>query len=284
MRLLCLLVVCLARRIDKMPTSFPLMDLTPIPLGKASVLSHQFKPGALLYPHAHDVAQLLFASRGLMQVKTPKGQWLVPPQRAVWIPPATEHAIEVLSELEMRSVYVRSAQIEDHPQADALGREFVTVVDPLLRGLIVSLFRPIVNTGRIELVINLILFELVDSEDPTTFIPMPLDRRARRVAELAMADCRGLRSLADMAGEAGVSQRTIARLFPLETSLTFKKWRQRARMMTAIEELGRERALVKQVAAKMGYSSIAAFAAAFHTVFGVTPTEFRNRSRNQGEG
>ncbi|MEZ5765749.1 MAG: hypothetical protein R3D69_16900 [Xanthobacteraceae bacterium] len=41
----------------------------------------------------------------MMQVQTPRGVWLVPPERAVWVPPRLEHAIDVLSDIEMRTVY-----------------------------------------------------------------------------------------------------------------------------------------------------------------------------------
>ena len=34
-----------------------------------------------------------------MQVTTPKGRWLVPPDRAVWVPALSEHAIDVLADL-----------------------------------------------------------------------------------------------------------------------------------------------------------------------------------------
>ena len=213
-----------------------------------------------------------------MQVHTPKGRWLVPPQRAVWIPSLTEHSIEILTELEMRSVYIETALVLAHPAADKLEREFVVTVGKLLRSLVLSLFRPSAHEEHTKLLLGLILFELLEDEDPTTFLPMPVDPRARRVAALAIEDIEGYRTLPDLAHIAGVSQRTIARIFPLETHLTFKKWRQRARMMAAIEELGVNRVLIKQVAATLGYSSVAAFTAAFHEVFGITPTEFQERS------
>ena len=38
-------------------------------------------------PHSHPRAQLLFAMSGIMKVSTGEGTWVVPPSRAVWIPP-----------------------------------------------------------------------------------------------------------------------------------------------------------------------------------------------------
>ena len=37
-------------------------------------------------PHMHRESQLIYAAKGTMQVNTPEGRWLVPPDRAVWVP------------------------------------------------------------------------------------------------------------------------------------------------------------------------------------------------------
>ena len=43
--------------------------------------------------HSHPRFQLIFAVRGVMTVDTREATWLVPPQRAVWMPPKTAHRI-----------------------------------------------------------------------------------------------------------------------------------------------------------------------------------------------
>ncbi|MSP01246.1 MAG: AraC family transcriptional regulator [Acetobacteraceae bacterium] len=67
---------------------------------------------------------------------------------------------------------------------------------------------------------RLALFELAEAEDGATFMPMPSDPRARRVAEMVLAEPAGARELDDLARTAGASARTITRLFPVETDLT----------------------------------------------------------------
>lgn len=237
-------------------------------------LSRRYDAGGLLGLHVHDRAQLLFATHGLMEVTTPTGRWLVPPQRAVWLPACVPHSILMLTEVEMRTLYIESTWIQPHVQAPNLHHEFVVCVGPLLRGLVLTLFNGEAHPERVELAAKLVLFELVETPDSTTFIPMPSDVRARRIAELAIKDPRGLRSIDDLAHEVGLSQRTATRLFSAETQLTFKKWRQRARMMAAINELSREGARIKQVAAQLGFSSTASFTASFHEIIGVTPGHF----------
>ena len=98
------------------------------------------------------------------------------------------------------------------------------------------------------------------------------------MAERVLAAPAGTRELADLAREAGASARTITRLFPAGTDLTFKEWRQRARILASVAMLDNGRASVGGVAARLGFSSAAAFGHAFRQVLGVTPSEFQGRS------
>ena len=91
-----------------------------------------------------------------------------------------------------------------------------------------------------------------------------------------------MRDLADLARAAGASPRTITRLFPAETDLTFKEWRQRARIVASIEMLDGGRATVAAVAARLGFSGTAAFGHAFRQVLGIAPGAFVSRPDRSG--
>lgn len=234
--------------------------------------------GTRLGLHVHREAQLLFASSGVMQVTTPKGRWLVPPARAVWLPPGIEHAVDALADIEMRALLFPSSRLALHPEAPRLEVEFVVAVGPLLRETILALFKPGSHPRRIDLLLELALFELAKDEDAATFMPLPNDLRARRVADMILADPADDCELALLAMAAGASARTITRLFPLETNLTFKEWRQRARIMAAVEALGSGQSSIKQLALKLGFSSVAAFGHAFRQIMGMTPSEMTRRS------
>src|SRR6202171_6664498 len=73
------------------------------------LVARTYKKGVRLGTHMHREAQLVYAARGTMQVTTPKGRWLVPPDRAVWVPARLEHAIDVLADIEMRTLYFELA-------------------------------------------------------------------------------------------------------------------------------------------------------------------------------
>ena len=237
------------------------------------VLSRSYPRGTRIGLHVHPEAQLLFAFKGIMQVTTPKGRWFVPPERAVWIPPRMEHAVDVLADIEMRSLLIPRKRLKVHPEGPRLSREFVVVVKPLLREAVLTSFAEDTPPRLRELLADVALFQLAEAEDPGSFIPLPVEPRARAVAELVLADPTSALELSELSKRAGASARTITRLFPVETGLTFKAWRQRARIMVALKVLGESDTSIKQVAARLGFSSVAAFSFAFRQVMHVQPSE-----------
>lgn len=260
------------------------------------ILASHYRRGTRLDLHAHREAQLVFAAEGLMQVETPKGRWLVPPDRAVWVPARLAHAIDVLADVEMRSIYFEPRWLASRAPSRQLKSEFVVRVGPLLRELVLALFdacpgkveaavpaRTRANSDqrsdckRVMLLAEVVVGELARAGDATTFMPMPLDAKAREVAELLLDNPADDRDLDALGRAVGVSGRTLSRLFPQETHLTFKVWRQRARIIAAIEMLGQPRQSIKRVATRLGFSSTAAFSFAFRRVTGQTPTAFLSR-------
>src|SRR5436190_14806414 len=88
-------------------------------------------PVARVIPrHTHEQHQLVYASTGVMTVRTARGLWVVPSHRAVWMPARMEHEIETSGFVAMRTLYLDPALSESFP------RQCVVVsVSPLLREL-----------------------------------------------------------------------------------------------------------------------------------------------------
>ena len=45
-------------------------------------------------PHSHPWAQISMSSKGVIRMTAGDSTYLVPPQRALWIPPGVEHVVE----------------------------------------------------------------------------------------------------------------------------------------------------------------------------------------------
>lgn len=239
------------------------------------LVARNYRKGIRLDTHMHREAQLVYAVRGTMQVTTPKGRWLVPPDRAVWVPALLEHSIDVLADIQMRTLYFDLAWLGREKHSASLDAEFVVRVSPLLHQAILALFDPGENPERIALLIKLVMLELHQAEDAATFIPLPQEPRCRRAADIVLGDPTGAHEIETLAHEVGTSVRTLSRLFSSETQLSFKSWCQRARIAAAIERLSVDADVsVKQLASDLGYASFPAFSHAFRQVTGKTPTEF----------
>src|ERR1019366_7594566 len=136
------------------------------------LVARNYRKGVRLDTHMHREAQLVYAVKGMMQVTTPKGRWLVPPDRAVWVPARLEHAIDVLADIEMRTLYFDLACLAREERSESLGSEFVVRVSRLLHETILALFDGRDNPERTRLLVGLAVLELHHAEDSTTFIPL----------------------------------------------------------------------------------------------------------------
>jgi AraC-like DNA-binding protein len=243
------------------------------------LVARSYQKGVRLDPHMHREAQLVYAAKGTMQVTTPKGRWLVPPNRAVWVPALFAHAIDVLADIQMRTLYFDQAWLKRERRSASLDAEFVVKVSPLLHQAILALFDEKNTAERTGLLVKLAMLELHQAEDSATFIPLPHEPRCRRAADLVLADPTAAHEIETLAQKVGTSARTLSRLFASETQLSFKSWCQRARIAAAIEKLSTDASTsVKQLASELGYASVPAFSHAFRQVTGKTPTEFAERA------
>ena len=89
-----------------------------------------------------------------------------------------------------------------------------------------------------------------------------------------MSDCPDdERHLQEWATWAGIAPRTLTRRFALETGFSFTAWRQRVRLLRALERLAAG-VPVTRVALELGYDNVSAFIALFRRTFGVTPGRY----------
>lgn len=231
-------------------------------------MAKAFPAGFLIAPHCHERDQLLYAVSGTMRIRTASESWIVPTDRAVYIPANIIHSVAIRSALEMRTLYIGSGHSTELPTSP-----IVLGVTPLLRALILALLdEPIAYTPgtRADRLARLILDEIGRSEPLAMSIPMPEDKRLLRLCEALIEAPSLALTLDEWADQAGASRRTLARLFRTECQMTFTAWRQRVRFHAAVEALSRG-ASVGEAARLHGYGSVSAFTAAFRRAFGVTP-------------
>lgn len=247
-------------------------DLFPDePLGPITVVAAQIEEGVQILPHWHDKAQLVFALNGVMSVSTDEGFWIVPPNRAVWIPALKEHSFQIGTSLEMRTLYIDIALAP--PQLDHC---CVLQSSDLLRELVLRLLElPVAYDGdsRQTRLVGVILDEIVAAQTAPLHVPRPKHPKLRAIAEYIAEHPDDNRTLADWGSRLGASERTLARLFRQDTNMSFAQWRQQIRLLLALQMLA-EAKPVTQVAIELGYESPSAFISMFRKSLGTTPSRY----------
>jgi AraC-like DNA-binding protein len=235
-------------------------------------LARDLPPSHEIDWHSHPRFQLVYAARGVMTVDTRDATWVVPPQRAVWMPPAVAHRLTAKGVVQLRSLYIRP---------DAAARMPATCeafeVTPLLRELILRATELPLEydvRGAAGRIMRLLLDELAGLARLPYHLPMP------RIAPLA-AICRRLldapddvATLEEIAGKGNLSARTLARHFRRHTGMSFAEWRRRARLLRALSWIAEGRPIL-EVAIELGYESPSAFSAMFRRELGAPPSSFR---------
>lgn len=236
-----------------------------------TTLTYDYPTGYVVPLHFHDRDQIVYASRGVMTIRTGASTWVVPTHRGVWIPAAIPHSITMSGVVAMRTLYLKPKL------ARALPRDCCVVnVSPLLRELILHAcsYRALRKTIRWQRhLIDTIVDQLETVQTVPLQLPHPNDPRAARVAHVLATDPGNTQTLQQICKGCGASRRTMERLFQEETGTTFGKWRQQLRLMHAMRLLA-EGAKVTHAALDAGYSTPSSFISMFRKVLGVTPARY----------
>ena len=215
---------------------------------------------------------MIFTIAGLVNVEVDSTTYVVPAGCAIWIPGMAGHRVWSDTPVRLGCLYF-DKQIGD-PLRD---RSEVIFARLLLRELLLNAImeggaRPGTENAQARRMIVL-LDELAAAPAKPLHLPMPTDRRARRVAVSLLEDPSQRASLEEWGNKVGASGRTIARLFAKETGMSFGNWRQHLHIRVALRGLG-ARQLVTHVALDLGYETASAFIAMFRRRLGTTPARY----------
>ena len=233
-------------------------------------LRDEYPAGFIDPMHSHDYVQLLYASAGVMSVTTPDTSFVIPPQRAVWMPAGCRHEVSCRGPVSLRTLYLR-----DHSQAQADTCR-VLEVSNFLKALIleVSGFDPQMSLeGREAQITDLLLAEIARMPNAPYCVAMPTDARILRVCKAIVAEPSDPRDIDDWSKVAAMGRRTFTRAFKRETGMGFAVWRQQVRLMEALSLLASGES-VTRVAYEVGYDSPSGFSAMFRRAFGVPPSQY----------
>ena len=247
----------------------------------------QLRADTQVMPHSHPWAQVAISTQGVIRLTVAQGTYIVPPSRALWIPPGVEHAVTMVEDADLRTLYFHQARgrcgpgvprAEEAPWQQcrvlevsdllrALVREMPTTPDDAAPPLSADALR------RERHLSALIVDELRRASAVKLGVDLPRDKRLRHLCEAVLADPTRHETLADWACDTGASPRTVARLFRQELGSTFTQWRQQVILAKAVA-LAAGRLPINQIAAELGYNSPSAFSAMVRRAVGEAPARF----------
>ncbi|MBF6029133.1 helix-turn-helix transcriptional regulator [Pseudomonas sp. P115] len=244
----------------------------------ALVTLREFASGTVFARHTHDRGQFAYASTGALKMYTDLGNWVVPPQRAIWVPGGVPHEMHMRGDVVMLNTYLddaaaRSAGLQAHCQ--------VFEVSPLLRHLLeaaltIDLAAP--SSVRQQCILTLLIDEIGAMPELPLSAPLPTEPRLARACQRFLDAPTQTLSLDTMAQWSSMSRRTFTRQFLEHTGMTFVAWRQQVCLLEATAQLSHG-ASITEVALALGFSSSSAFTSVFRRNLGDSPARYLAKSK-----
>ena len=221
-------------------------------------------------PHRHARGQLLGAAQGLLSVDAGNSRWVVPATHAVWIPPDVLHGLRSHGPFAGWSIYVAAPACADLPDKPCILAGSGLLREAVARAA--SWKDKALNAAQLRLA-GVILDEIRMLPHEALGLPMPQDARLLKIARALSDRPDDERRMEEWANWAGIAPRTLTRRFTAETGFSFTEWRQRVRLLRALELLAAGKP-VTTIALDLGYDNVSAFIALFRRTFGVTPGRY----------
>ena len=221
--------------------------------------------------HTDCRGQLISVISGVVTVSTEAGVWVIPSQRAAWVPAYQAHKLEIHKNTQIRNLFLDAEMSSKLPEQNA-----VLQLSPLARELLLeflSFEQPYDKEGAQGRLVTVLIDQLGALPEDPLHIPFTSEPRLKTILNAFHADPADSTSIQQWSDRLGVSVRTLTRLFDTHLMMSFSKCRQQIRLLIAIKKLA-ENEPVARVAADVGFQSQSSFTVLFRQVFGVTPKRY----------
>ena len=241
--------------------------------------------GTLLYDgdrtetgwHFHDVHEIEYACRGLVEVTTAAGHYLLPPHQAAWIPAGLRHRTTLNAGARTLAVLLEPRLVSRPGD-----RVRVIAVSALLREMLLHSARwPISRTESgpqaesFFQTLGHVVAEALEGERPLN-LPVSADPLVAAAADFTGTHLAGV-TVGEVARAVRVSERTLRRRFHAGLGMSWRTYLLRARVLRAMAMLAEADRSVLEVAIAVGFGDVGAFARSFARHCGEAPSAYRRR-------
>lgn len=227
--------------------------------------------------HFHDVHEIEYACRGVVEVRTAAGHYLLPPHQAAWIPAGLLHQTTLNSDVRTLAVLFEPGLV---PMAG--DRVRIIAVSALLREMMLYAARwPISRTesgaesDSFFQALGYVVAEALEDERPLN-LPVSADPVITAATDYTRAHLDHV-TVNDVTRAAGVSERTLRRVFQAQLGMSWRSYLLRARMLRSMAMLAEPDRTVLEVSTAVGFDDVGAFARSFARHCGETPSAYKRR-------
>jgi AraC-like DNA-binding protein len=241
--------------------------------------SHLYDGGEQLVTgwHFHDVHEIEYACRGMVEVKTEAGHYLLPPHQAAWIPAGLHHQTTLNAGVQTLAVLFEPRLV---PMAG--DRVRIIAVSALLREMMrYSVRWPISRTesgmeaDSFFQTLGYVVAEALDDERPL-HLPVANDPVVTAATDYTRAHLDYV-ALSDVTRAIGVSERTLRRIFNTHLGMSWRSYLLRARVLRSMALLAQPDRSILEVSIAVGFDDVGAFARSFARHCGETPSAYKRR-------
>jgi AraC-like DNA-binding protein/quercetin dioxygenase-like cupin family protein len=227
--------------------------------------------------HFHDVHEIEYACRGLVEVKTKAGHSLLPPHQAAWIPAGLHHKTTLNADAQTLAVL-----FEPRLVPIAGDRVRIIAVSALLREMMLHSVRwPISRTDSgaeadsFFQALGYVVAEALDDERPLN-LPVSAHSVVAAVTDYTLAHLDRV-TVTDVTRAVGVSERTLRRIFSAHLGMSWRSYLLRARVLRSMALLVQPDRSILEVSIAVGFDDAGAFARSFARHCGETPSVYKRR-------
>ncbi|MFI5895196.1 AraC family transcriptional regulator [Actinoplanes sp. NPDC051513] len=227
--------------------------------------------------HFHDVHEIEYACRGLVEVRTEAGHYLLPPHQAAWIPAGLRHQTTLNAGARTLAVLFEPGLV-----AEPGDRVRVLAISPLLREMLLHSERWPIDRAEsgpaadsFFRTLGHLIAEALEDERPLN-LPVSTDPIVAEAADYTRAHLDGV-TAGDVARAVRVSDRTLRRAFRTHLGMSWRTYLFRARVFRAMAILAEEDRSILEVSRAVGFDDAGAFSRSFARHCGETPSAYRRR-------
>ncbi|MGR3853649.1 helix-turn-helix domain-containing protein [Chryseobacterium indologenes] len=231
-------------------------------------------------PHQHDKAQLLLVFGGIAYLKTAEKDFYIPSSHYIWIPGRYPHNLM----FNTQDLYIINIYFPEESTNGFYNELGIYPVSKLLSEMLTfsEKWQGDYYKGSWEFQFLTTLKELISRENLKKFsiqLPTSDDQRLNAITGHLRTQLHEKITLENTARQAGMSVRSLTRLFQTKLHITFIQYIKMLRIIRAMELIKDTDLNMTEITYEIGYSNIAAFSNNFYQLTNMRPTEFRTMSR-----